>query len=110
MANEVKEEGMISILEYEDKPKNKYEKIPNGWVATADELRLLKFKSYTRVFDGEEKTRYLIEDRGKVYDAPNVVMSKIRKAINEPGLIRVQLTVSGKDKATRYELTPYMKG
>jgi len=84
--------------------------VPNGWVLTADELKNLRFRTYKRVFDGEEKIQYLITHKDKTYYAPQIVMSLIRKAINEPALIRVQLNITGKDKATRYDLQQFLKG
>jgi len=99
-----------SILDFEETRTETGEKVPNNWELTADELRQLRYESFTRDYgDGKgPKTRYRIYYKDKVYFAPPVVMNLLRRACNEPKLSKVRLIVNGTGMNTRYDLDKYL--
>lgn len=108
-ANEGNQE-VRNLMDYEADESRTGEKVPNGLVLTQEELRSLKYKKNMKDFgDGKgPKPRFTLFIGDKTYYAPPIVMNLLRRAAEDPHVLRVRLKIEGLGLATRYDLDKVM--
>ena len=102
----VNDEEVHGLMDYDAEERVQGEKIPNGLVLTGEQLRGLRYKKFMRDFnDGKgPKPRYQLFIGDKTYYVPPIVMDLFRKAVAESGVVKVRLNITGAALNTRYDL------